>query len=215
MKKPNVLIEILKVFGMVILGWILWIFIFTITITPEGSETIEPFQGAGFLFGVLTAIAITFGIKYNQVHKIYQDIKGKFSNIQIFIERGDRLLEKANRVVEKYMNHEYDTFVEVSRTRSVPGKQGKRIKNSMQFQYEIENYPELKANDNVLKLLEQIRDCETAIANFKIEYNNEVANYNATIHSFPVVLFKKIARLKDVEFYQSASENDPDEMLGI
>lgn len=89
----------------------------------------------------------------------------------------------------------------------------------MQFQQEIENYPELKANENVLKLLEQITECETAIANYKISYNDEVASYNAIIYSFPVVLFRKIARFEEVEFYQSLYKEEPHditaEMLGI
>lgn len=119
MKKPNVLIEILKLIGLVILGWLLWIIIFSVTITPESSEIAqELFPGSAFLFGILTAIFIIFGMKFNQVHRIRQDINGKRSNIQIVTDRSDRLLEKANRVVEKYMTHEHDTLTEVTSERT-------------------------------------------------------------------------------------------------
>lgn len=220
MKNQNVLIEMLKLFGLVILGWILWIFIFAITITPESADmAIELFPGSAFLFGLITAMIISFVIKFNQVHKMYQNIKGKLSNIRVVIERGERLLEKANKVVDKYMNYEQNVLIEVTKERTGNKSSVKKVLNSTQFQNEIENYPELQANQNVMKLLDQIRECEVTIANFKIGYNEEVASYNTIIHSFPVILFRKIAGFQDVEFYQGSETGDTDEitdeMLGI
>lgn len=215
MKQVNSLVEFLKLFGLLIISWILWIFIFTVTITPEGEGTVEPFQGASIVFGILTAIILLFGVRYNQTIKLYQIVKGEFGNIQIMIDRGNRLLDKANMVVENYMSHEYKTFVKVAEERTGHIKGKKQIKNSLELQSQIESYPELKANENIMKLLEQIQQCETAIATFKIDYNQKVSEYNAMIHSFPVLFFRKIVRLKEAEFYQEKTEEITDTLLKI
>jgi len=217
MKKKNTMVELIKLLGMLIVGWILWLLIFAITITPdEVEDVVEPFQGASLVFGLITGIVIWLLIQLVWIRKGYQNIKAKESNIRIVQDREKGLLDKANRVVDKYLDHEKTTFVEVAKERSVNQKKQKMIRNTIDFQQAIENYPQLKANESVMKLLEQIADCENTVANFKIGYNDDVANYNAAIHNIPT-LFRKITGLKEARFYDSASDSEEitDEMLGI
>ncbi|MGF6989751.1 LemA protein [Lachnospiraceae bacterium PM6-15] len=220
MKKKSTLIELLKLLGMTILGWFLWLWIFTITITPaEAEETIEPFQGASFIFGMITALIIWLFIQLTWARKGAQNIQAKASNIQIVADREKGLLDKANRVVDKYLNHEKSTFVETAAVRSsVQGKPARQtmIRSSHDFYQAIESYPELKVNESVMKLLEQIADCENTVANFKISYNDDVAKYNSAILNAPSFL-RNLFGLKVAEFYNSHANDDEitDEMLGI
>lgn len=91
-----------------VVGWILWVFVFAITTTPEESElVVEPFQGASLIFGVLTGLIICFGLKYNVMHKAQQATKAAFSNISVFEERA----EKNQKLVYNQSVEEYNTLI--------------------------------------------------------------------------------------------------------
>lgn len=216
MKKGSVIVELVKLFGMMVVGWILWVFVFAITTTPEESElVVEPFQGASLIFGVLTGLIICFGLKYNAMHKAQQATKAAFSNISVFEERAEKLFDKANRVADKYMDFEGSVQVQIAHERGTAMK-GKRISNAKQFQTALEGYPDLKANQSIMELLNQIKDCENKLANQKFVYNQSVEEYNTLIHSFPASLLRKIGHFEDAEFYTHAEENMvSDEALGI
>lgn len=216
MKKTSVITEILKLFGMIIVGWILWLFVFAIVMTPEEADlVVEPFKGASLLMGTLTGCLICLGLKYNAIHKARQETKAAFSNICIFEERAEKLFDKANRVADKYMQFEENVQVQIAHERGSVMK-GKRISNAKQFQSALEGYPNLKANESIMELLNQIKDCENRLANQKVTYNQTVERYNTLIHSFPATLFRKICHFEDAEFYTHADDNMiSDEELGI
>ena len=111
------------------------------------------------------------------------------------------------------MSHEENVQIGVAEKRT---KKTKVIRNAQQFQIELENYPDLKANQSVMELLSQIKDTENAYAQSKINYNTSAEYYNTLIHSFPNNILRKIFKFKDAEFYSDDEENEvADEELGI
>ena len=111
------------------------------------------------------------------------------------------------------MTHEKTVQVGVAAKRT---QKKKFIRNAQQFQVEIENYPELKANQSIMTLLEQIKETENAYAQAKINYNLYVEYYNTLIHSFPNSIFIKLLKFNDIEFYNDEEEKEvSDEELGI
>lgn len=216
MKKSNTIIELLKFFGILIIGWIMWLLIFAITITPDDAPmTVEPFQGASLWLGLLTAFIISFCIKYNAIHKARQKTKSALSNISIFSERADKLLDKANRVAQKYMDFEQTVHAGISQERRSASTR-KQIHSSHQFGLALENYPDLKANQSILELLRQIEVCENDLATQKLTYNNAVESYNSMIYSFPFSVFRRVFGFAEAEFYDSADDDIiSDERLGI
>lgn len=216
MKKPNIIIELLKIVGAFILGSLLWLIIFSAA-APADAEEIEPFRGAIAILGILTGVVVSMGLKYNSMHRAYQRTKSQLSNIRILEERSASLLDKANRVADKYMNYEGNVQTRIAHERStkVSGIKS-RISNASQFQSALENYPDLKANENIMELLRQIQDCENLIASQKTSYNETVENYNVMIHSFPSNILSKIFHFKDAEFYKEKNDDIiSDEALGI
>lgn len=215
MKKNSLIVEILKIIGAIIAGILLWLIIFSFALPAQadGSAS-EPFPGAMCVLGTATAFIVLLIINYNTMQKAFQKTKSSFSNIKVFEERTQRLLTKANKVADKYMQHEKEIQIKVSENRT---PKIKVIRNSSQFQAELENYPELKANESVMNLLSQIRESENMFAQSKIDFNTDVEVYNSMIHTFPNNLFSKICRFKDVEFYSDESNDDEisDEALGI
>lgn len=214
MKKENVALQILKILGIYLAGCLLWLLVFS-TFMPadETGATTEPFQGAICILGIITATIVVLVVNYNLMQKAFQKTKSTFSNIKIFKDRTERLLEKANKVADKYMQHEKNIQVSVAEKRS---KKPKIIKNAQQFQMELENYPDLKANQSIMELLSQIKDTENAYAQSKINYNDSAEVYNTLIHIFPNNILRKIFKFQDVEFYDDSNENEiTDEELGI
>jgi len=213
MKKNNIALNLLKLIGIVFAGTILWVVIFSFFTPAEVEEAVEPFQGASLVFGLITGVALMIGYRFNAANQRFQHIQGSFSNIQIVKERAEGLLLKANAVVGKHMLHEKETLVGTIEARAATGRlathntDNMNIQSAFDLNMVIENYPELKVNQNIMKLLEQIQECENTTANFKIGYNKEVSEYNAFIHSFPLVFIRKIANLKDSKYYQDISEN--------
>ena len=218
MKKSSVTLSILKLLGMIFCGCILWLFVF-LMLTPEDYNSIkEPFKGASVLFGSITGLIIGFVINFNKIVKLHQKVLSDRKNIDVLIKRNEILLDKANRVVDKYITHESETLQGVAEARSElvkPLRTG-RITTSIQFKQIVENYPELKANESIMELLRQITQTETEVANQKIYYNELTVVYNAEIHSFPTVLYRKLAKFDDAEFYSEFNDAViSDEALGI
>ena len=217
MKKPSTLVEVIKLIITLILCWLLWVIIFSFTSPPEAEEMVEPFRGACLIFGTLTALVITFGLKFNSMHQAQQRTKAMRSNIGIFEERATRLLDKANRVADKYMNFEGSVQVDIAHERNSGSRIKGKIHSAHQFQTALENYPDLKANESIMELLRQIQDCENGLASEKLAYNSAVEQYNLLIHSFPATILRKLFHFADAEFYQGAEDSDmiSDEALGI
>lgn len=214
MKKENISLKLLKIIATFLISCLLWLLIFsTFMPTDEKGATLEPFQGAICSFGIATAIIVLLIANYNTIQKAFQKIKAAASNIKIYKEKTKRLLEKANKVADKYMIHEESIQVGIAKNRS---SRSKIIRNAQQFQIELENYPDLKANQSIMTLLDQIRETESSYAQSKINYNSNVEYYNSTIHTFPNNILRKIFKFKDAEFYNDEEENEiTDEELGI
>ena len=67
MKNGSVLVSLLKLFGLCIIGWLLWIFIFSAVLPMDEEEIPDIFVRLSVLLGVLTGLVISIGISYSQV----------------------------------------------------------------------------------------------------------------------------------------------------
>lgn len=216
MKKNSVFTILLKILGVFVLSWLMWLLVFSIFTPEDYEDVVEPFRGASFIFGLITCLFVYTGFSYNTIFRRKQSIRARASNIIVVEERSESLLSKANHVVEKYQKHEHETLTSIG-TAVIDVKAEKLVGNAAQFQSFIQSYPELKANSNVLELLKQIKECENTTANFKIEYNAEVEHYNSLIHTFPINLLRKRINLEDEQYYseKDTAKDIDDELLGF
>ncbi len=192
MKESSVTREIIKIILWMFCGWILWLLVFAI-FTPDEEEISDLCTQISFVLGIITGMIITIVLKYNSINKLYQDIKESKSNIDIIRKKNEKLLKKANDLTDKYMKYEKEIHTTISKNRTV--------KTSSQLQLLIENYPELKANENILELIKEIKETEDNIADSKITYNSNVSKYNTLINSFPASIMKKIFKCKEADYY--------------
>ena len=215
-EKNSITMGILKLLLWFVVGCVFWVIIFSVIGPEEAESVVEPFPYAIPICSVITTILISFIYDFNKANKLKQMVKAESSNIKVLKKRSTVLLEKANKVSDKYMTHEKSTHVGVAKERknaSVPFN--KKIKSASQFQTAIEKYPDLKANDSIMELLRQIRESENAISNAKITYNDLVASYNTMIHNFPFSVVKGLFKFSDEEYYEEVDDIISDEELGI
>ena len=157
-------------------------------------------------------------IPYNRAQRLRAGIPEARSNICVDEEKCTQMLSQANRVVEKYQTHEADVLKAVAAARwSSDVTPNAAVTTAADFRAVVEAYPQLKANESVLRLLEQIEACETDLATQKKTLNGMVAQYNAEIHTFPLAILRKMAKLRDETPYRARDDAGviTDEMLGI
>ena len=70
----------------------------------------------------------------------------------------------------------------------------------------VENYPELKANENFIYLQDELTGTENRIGTARKDYNDAVTEYNKSIKKFPTVIFAGMLGFNEAELFE-ASDN--------
>lgn len=231
MKSKSVFKSVCVFVGLGFLLTIVWLMIFSMTITPEDAEmTVEPFSGASVIFGFACALIANFIYQYNSAKSLEQRIYSNTSSLESIKIRNRDLVDKANRLIDKHQKNEKESYIDIAKA-SYTKKEERHEKNtkdrlktysdedvlvtsSQEFGNFINDFPELSNNQNVKILLDEIINSENYLSNSKIELNRCIESYNSLIHQFPLVLLRKPLKFTDKEFYREEVQIT-DEMLGI
>ena len=211
--KNSTLFGIIR-FGLIIIAscFVMLIF-FAIVGTSEGE--IDPkYNKWIFIGGLILAVIINFITSYNTVQKLKSRIPKYRADIESTKKMRNSLIEKANKVVDKYTAHEADVMEHVADSRKVRYNVHK-VNSAVEFRNVIENYPDLKSNNAVMRLLDQLENTEVTLLNFRTAYSNQVAEYNEKIHVFPFSIIRGIFKLEDIEIENDEDTMVTDEELGI
>lgn len=212
--KNNLLVSLLKLLGAFIISWFIIITIFAVCTSSE-DEIPAKYNALMAVLSIILAFAENIIIDFNAAQRYKNLIKKAQADIEAVNETSASLIDKAERVADKYRNSESEVYEKFADARK-DGQQG-RIRTSKDFKAVIEAYPELQSNVHTQKLLNQIETTENAKLNFRMTYSDSVARYNSKIHSFPIVMFRKLFKFEDVEMQSSVLNDDivSDEDLGI
>ena len=144
-----------------------------------------------FLFAIFGLIAYVVTI-FNGLIALKNDIAKAWANIDILLKQRHDELSKLLDVCKGYMDYERDTLQKITQARSqyqqaVSVDQKAQADQSMTsalrgFFAVAENYPQLKANDNFMRLQGRITELESQIADRREFYNDSVNTFN-TPHS--------------------------------
>ena len=157
--------------------------------------------GAAF---ALVALVIYFVSIFNGLAMLKNNIGKSWANIDVLLtQRADELPNLVS-TVKGYMAHEQKTLQAVTDARSalmnartVGEKAGvdKDTSEAVKTLFAIaENYPNLKANENFLKLQGRITGLENEIADRREFYNDSVTAYNIRIQSIPDIILAKLLK---------------------
>src|SRR5215472_11790654 len=143
---------------------------------------------------IIAAIAIWAISAYNALVRLKNGIDGAWRQIDVQLKRRHDLIPNLVEAVKGYMQYERETLTQVVEARakavSAPD-QGSRIAAENQLTAGLgkllavfENYPQLKSDQNVLKLQEELTTTENQIAYSRQAYNDSVMQLNTRIESF-------------------------------
>lgn len=152
---------------------------------------------------MIASILIIVGI-YNTLVRQRNDIQNAFAQIDVQLSRRHDLIPNLVAVAKRYMAHEQETLTQVTEARNHASDALKRTKSSGlgdmtklaaaesvlgqhlgALYATVEHYPELKADEQMLALQEEIASTENRIAFARQHYNDNVTEYNNTTQAFP------------------------------
>jgi LemA protein len=148
---------------------------------------------------LLIAVVVGFGAKYVSVrNRLVTDreaIRSAWAQVNVVLERRADLIPNLVETVKGYATHEREIFESVANARAAllnaNTPQGKIQANSQldnalgRLLAIAENYPQLRANENFLRLQDELAGTENRIAVERRKYNEAVQKYNTEIELFP------------------------------
>ena len=154
---------------------------------------------SAYVLIALGLVALFAVFVFNRLVALRQAWKRAFADIDVQLKQRQDLVPNLVAAVKGYAAHESAVFSEVTQARATAmnatnvgdksraeGALSGALSNLLAV---AENYPQLKASDNFLKLQNDLGDIENKIAAARRFLNSAVAEYNASIQQFPTVLF--------------------------
>ncbi len=168
------------------------------------------------LVGLIVIIGF-FVLIYNRLVALRQNRENSFADIDVQLKQRFNLVPQLVETVKGYAKHEKSVFEEVTKARA--GIQNSHntseritaenaLTKAMFDIYAVaENYPDLKANENFTRLMEELSDIENKIAAARRFFNNATAEFNTAIAQFPAVLIAKQFGFKKEDFFEIDEAN--------
>jgi LemA protein len=155
-------------------------------------------MGWWILIAVIVVIAIFLIVVYNRLVSLRQTVSQAWSDISVQLKQRHDLVPNLVETVKGYAAHERGTLEAVTQARNAavsasnPQQQvaaENMLTGALRQLFALsEAYPDLKANQNFLRLQSDLSDLENKIAASRRFYNNAVQEYNASIQQFPAVV---------------------------
>lgn len=172
---------------------------------------------------IVLAFLATIGLYAMSVYNRLIDLKNKVkegaSDIDVQLKRRYDLIPNLVETVKGYAKHESGTLEAVIKARQQAiditglGANKSLAENALtgglrQLFAVAENYPNLKADQNFLKLQDELTNTEDRIVASRRFYNTVVSDYNTYQTQFPAMLFKTLAAAKEEPFFEISDEKE-------
>ncbi|MBN2570547.1 MAG: LemA family protein [Ignavibacteriales bacterium] len=154
--------------------------------------------------GVLLLIIILI---YNSLINRKNKVEYAFSSIDVMLKKRWDLIPNLVAAVKEYMQHEREILTKITEMRAavMQSQAGSEERFNMenklsgmlgQLKVAVENYPNLKANENFLQLQGSLNEVEEQISAARRAYNASVLDFNNGIEMFPMSIFAKLMGYK-------------------
>jgi LemA protein len=166
---------------------------------------------------VLVVLAAFIVFIYNGLIQRRNVVDEAWNQISVQLKRRHDLIPNLVNAVKGYMDFEQETLTRVVEARgaAVSASQAGPAGAAQQAQAEnfltgalrqlfalVENYPDLKANQNVLQLQEELTTTENQIGFSRQHYNSVVRDFNTSIQTFPSVLIAGMFGFRARDYFQ-------------
>ena len=166
------------------------------------------------IIGVVVFLLFLFLIIYNGLVRRRNQVKNSWAQIDVQLKRRHDLIPNLVETAKGYMKHERETLEAVTNARNLAQQvssagAGERAKAEGELSSVlsrllavVENYPDLKANQNFLALQEELASTENKISFSRQYYNDSVLKYNNQTQMFPSNIVASMTGFKASEFFE-------------
>ena len=168
-------------------------------------------------FLVIIILFASFFIIYNNFVRLKNNISKSLANIDVLLKQRTNEIPNLVKVVQGYMRHEKEvlesltkarSFLLNSNTLSQKAAADNAITGLVKSIFAIaENYPDLKAGENFLKLQKRITGLENELADRREFYNDSVTIYNIRIQSIPDLIVARMMHLNRIDLFKAKEED--------
>jgi LemA protein len=177
----------------------------------------------GVVLVVLIIVALLVVGIYNRLVALRNRYRNAFSQIDVQLKRRYDLIPNLVETAKGYMKHERETLEAVIQARNQAVSAGqqaaanpgdpKAMKSLGSAEGQLtgalgrlfalsENYPDLKANQNMMMIQEELSSTENKVAFSRQAYNDSVMQYNTARETFPAVIFAGMFGFDAAEFFE-------------
>jgi LemA protein len=153
------------------------------------------------------------GCSYNKFVGQEEAVKAQWAQVQNQLQRRNDLIPNLVETVKGYASHEEGVFKDIaeSRSRLLNAKSPDETIAAANAQTNalgrllvvVENYPNLKANEQFNGLMDELSGTENRIATERMRYNEKVQEYNTSRRQFPGNVTAKLFSFKDYPFFEA------------
>ncbi len=171
----------------------------------------------GIIIGIIVLLFIYVLIMYNVFIGIDNKVKEAFSTMDVYLKKRWDLVPNLVETVKGYADHEQKILREIANLRRVNYdalSYMERLNTSDKINRYIgkimilaEDYPDLKANENFLKLSHELTNIENDIANSRKYYNGCVREFNNKVEMFPNSILAKLFGYTSKKWFE-AKDNE-------
>jgi LemA protein len=166
------------------------------------------------VLGVVVVLIIIFLGTYNGLVRLRNQVKNAWAQIDVQLKRRYDLIPNLVETVKGYKDFERETLEAVTKPRNIAmqassagaGERG-RVEGELssalsRLMVVVEQYPDLKANQNFLALQEELASTENRISFSRQYYNDSVLRYNNKTEMFPSNIIAGMTGFKAGEFFE-------------
>jgi LemA protein len=167
---------------------------------------------------IVIAVLVLFLIfAYNGLVRLRNQVDEGWNQISVQLKRRHDLIPNLVNAVKGYMDFEQETLTRVieARNQAVTAQQAGPTNAGQSAQAEnfltgalrqlfalVEAYPDLKSNQNVMQLQEELTTTENQIGFSRQHYNSTVREYNTAIQTFPNVVYAGMLGFRERDYFQ-------------
>lgn len=172
-------------------------------------------KGIAIVLIIVVIIGALFIGPYNNLVGLREDVNQAYSQVQTVMQRRADLIPNLVNTVKGYADHEQETLQAVTEARSSVQQAGSpeelaeandELTGALsRLMVVVEQYPDLKANQNFIQLQDELAGTENRIAVERKNYNETVQTYNTKVQRFPTNIVAGLFGFDQAEYFEASA----------
>jgi LemA protein len=164
------------------------------------------------IIAVLVVLGIMVGGTYNKLAAMEENVDSTWAQVENVLKRRADLIPNLVNTVKGYASHEEQVLTQITNARAglnnanTPqefAQANEEFESAIRsLNVVVENYPDLKANQNFLELQAELSGTENRISTERMRYNDSVRDFNTSIRRFPTNLIAGIFNYESRQYFE-------------